>query len=86
VTVLRERAAEKLAVTVPDQGLHLVAKFLRKTRDSAVVQTARAQGIGARALSPMYLDARAEQGLVLGFSGFDPARVRDAARRLCGLL
>jgi GntR family transcriptional regulator/MocR family aminotransferase len=47
---------------------------------------AKSQGVGGRALSPMYLDAHAEQGLVLGFSGFEPDRIRDAALRLCALL
>ena len=86
VAVLRERAREVLDVAVPDQGLHLVAKFPRQARDIDVVQAAKAAGIGARALSPMYVGRRPRQGLVLGFSGFDPAIVRDAAIRLCSLL
>ena len=51
-----------------------------------IAAAAKAAGIGARALSPMYIDAPATQGLVLGFSGFGPDEIRDAAIRLCALL
>ena len=86
VAALREKARNALEVAIPDQGLHLVAKLLCKKYDSDLAQAAKAQGIGARALSPMYLDGAPQQGLVLGFSGFDPAVIRDAAMRLCTLL
>jgi GntR family transcriptional regulator/MocR family aminotransferase len=86
VAVLKQKAAGALDVRVPDQGLHLVAKLLDGKQDNAVVQAAKAQGIGARALSPMYLSETRVHGLVLGFSGFDAAIIRDAALKLCALL
>jgi len=86
VAALREKASTKLDITVPDQGLHLVARLEGRKRDTSVIEAARTAGIGGRALSPMYLDATPAQGLVLGFSGFDAAIIRDAAHRLCALL
>lgn len=96
VAVLRERAHGLLDVTVPEQGLHLVARLAHGKRDTGIVQAANARGIGARALSPMYLaplnlpatqaGGTAQQGLVLGFSGFDATTIGDAALRLCALL
>jgi GntR family transcriptional regulator/MocR family aminotransferase len=55
-------------------------------RDAGVVQRADTQQLGARRLSPLYLGRRAEQGLVLGFSGASPAGLREAVRELAGLL
>ena len=86
VAVLKEKTGGQLDVHVPDQGLHLVARLHGQKHDSDIVQAAKTGSIGARALSPMYLNHASEQGLVLGFSGFDPAVIRDAARRLCALL
>src|SRR5262249_29727831 len=83
---LKGKADGKLDLHVPDQGLHLVARLPGGKRDIDIVEAAKARNIGARALSPMYLGDACEQGLVLGFSGFDPAIIRDAALRLCELL
>ena len=69
---------------MPDQGLHMIAKTSRA--DTAIAAAAKETGIGARALSPMYLGGKPEQGLVLGFSAFAPDVIRDAAIRLCALL
>ena len=59
-------------VTVPEQGLHMVARLSGDRPDTDIAAAAKAAGIGARALSPMYIDAPATQGLVLGFSSFGP--------------
>ena len=86
VAVLKEEAGDALDVTAPDQGLHLVAKLLGPGRDTEIAARAKASGIGARALSPMYVGRTRQQGLVLGFSGFDPSIIHAAALRLCALL
>ncbi|MFO1147561.1 MAG: PLP-dependent aminotransferase family protein [Alsobacter sp.] len=70
-----------LAVTAPDQGLHLIAQLPFNMEDREAVTSARHAGLGARALSPMYLEAPARQGLVIGFSGFEPAVIETVARR-----
>ena len=86
VAMLAEEARGRLEYRAPDQGLHLVARLPAPRQDKIIAEAARAAGIGARALSPMYLGRVREQGLVLGFSGFDPSVIRSAAHRLCALL
>jgi len=70
---LRDRLGDRVDVDVPDQGLHLMA-FLKDGRNDVAVQDAAARrGLYARAISPLYRQAPARPGLLLGFSGF-PAR------------
>jgi GntR family transcriptional regulator / MocR family aminotransferase len=73
-----------LDVAVPEQGLHLVAKFNRdlERKDTEIVAAARAAGVGARALSSMFVAAKPQQGLVLGFSGFPEEELRMAAEKI----
>jgi len=84
VATLEAHAKTRLDFTVPEQGLHMVARMPRG--DVAIAAAAKKAGVGARALSPMYLRTPRQQGLVLGFSAFAPDVIRDAAIRLCGLL
>ncbi|WP_029005040.1 PLP-dependent aminotransferase family protein [Azorhizobium doebereinerae] len=70
-----------LAVTAPDQGLHLLAGLPAGSDDVVIVAAARTAGFGPRALSPLYVDAPPRAGLVIGFSGFPPEDLRAAARR-----
>jgi GntR family transcriptional regulator / MocR family aminotransferase len=84
---LEKYARDRLCFTVPEQGLHLVAKLTDpRIRDTALIEAARNQGVGGRALSPLYVTRKPEQGLVLGFSGFPENQLRAAAIRLCDLL
>ncbi len=75
------REAPDLTVAVPDQGLHLVAGLPDRLPDGEAVGIARAAGLGARALSAMAVTNPPRQGLVIGFSGFAPQVLNDAARR-----
>ena len=74
--------AAGLAVTPPDQGLHLLLDMAAGQDDLALAAAARATGFGARPLSPLYLErARQRPGLILGFSGHT-AEVQSRAARL----
>ena len=64
----------------PDQGLHLTLPLRVGCDDQALARMARAAGLGARALSSMYLEAP-QPGLVIGFSGHAPEVLALAARR-----
>jgi GntR family transcriptional regulator / MocR family aminotransferase len=86
VAALQTHGKGRLDFTAPEQGLHMVARLSGGTPDTAIAVLAKAAGIGARALSPMYLAAPRAQGLVLGFSAFDAEIIRAAAIRLCALL
>ena len=73
--------AQNLTVTVPDQGLHLVATLPASLADTEAVEIARQAGLGVRALSTMAVTHTPRQGLVIGFSGFAPDVLEAAARR-----
>jgi GntR family transcriptional regulator/MocR family aminotransferase len=75
------RGTAGLTVSVPDQGLHLVAGLPPDLSDLEAVEIAAKAGLGARALSGMAIDNPARQGLVIGFSGFSPDVLNAAARR-----
>ncbi|MFC3076117.1 MocR-like pyridoxine biosynthesis transcription factor PdxR [Shinella pollutisoli] len=74
-------ASRELAVTVPDQGLHLVVGLPADLADTAAAALAREVGLGARALSAMAVTEGPRQGLVVGFSGFAPEVLQAAAAR-----
>lgn len=76
----------KLAVAVPDQGLHLVATLPTSIADTEAVEIARQVGLGVRALSGMAVTHAPRQGLVIGFSGFAPEVLEAAARRFAAAI
>jgi GntR family transcriptional regulator/MocR family aminotransferase len=88
VATLEAHAKGRLEFTVPEQGLHMVANMVAKKsrQDTAIAEAAKVAGVGVRALSPMYIGAPRQQGLVMGFSAFTPDVIRDATMRLCKLL
>ncbi|WP_137390761.1 PLP-dependent aminotransferase family protein [Rhodoligotrophos defluvii] len=86
VATLRDHGPPVLTVEPPAQGLHLVAKLASPRLDVEIGAAAKAAGIGARPLSPMYVTMPPQQGLVLGFSGFPDEDLRKAARRLCEIV
>ena len=73
--------AKNLTVDIPDQGLHLVAGLPISLSDTDAVEIARKAGLGVRALSTMAVTETPRQGLVIGFSGFSPDILREAAMR-----
>jgi GntR family transcriptional regulator/MocR family aminotransferase len=73
--------SDRLTVSVPEQGLHLVAELDGAEDDTALVHQARSVGFGVKALSPLYAGPTGRRGLVVGFSGFEPEVLAGAARR-----
>lgn len=82
---LTRRLDERLEVAVPDQGMHLIA-YLREGSDVAVEARAVAAGMAARAISPLYHEAPARQGLLLGFTGFPVRAMESGAARLAAAI
>jgi GntR family transcriptional regulator/MocR family aminotransferase len=82
VETLHGCAGGQMEVSVPEQGLHLVAWLRQGLDDVALADAARAAGISVRALSPLFIAAPPRHGLVLGFSGFTEDQVRACGRRL----
>ena len=72
-------SAAPLDVKIPDQGLHLIAYARGDEVDAELQRLAQAGGLTSRRLSQMFLKAPAQQGLVIGYSGFETAEIRAAA-------
>src|SRR5579863_8267413 len=70
VAELRRQLGAHLTVESPDQGMHFAAKVQARISDVTIERLARKEGVIVRALSPLYLEAPAQQGLVFGFTGF----------------
>jgi len=83
---LRRRAAGRLDVALPDQGMHLVAYLRDGVSDIDIEAAARCEGIVVRAISRFYRAARPRPGLILGFSGFPRQLIVPAAARLATLV
>ena len=83
---LTRRAAGRLDVALPDQGMHLVAYLRQGSSDIAVEEAAGRAGIVLRAISRFYHTARPRPGLMLGFSGFPRQLIVPAAARLATLV
>lgn len=73
--------SDRLTVSVPEQGLHLVAELDSAEDDVRLAHEARAVGFGVKALSPLYAGPTERRGLVIGFSGFEPEVLAAAAQR-----
>src|SRR5215831_5361007 len=83
---LSRRAAGRLDVALPDQGMHLVAYLSDGSSDIAIEERASEAGIIVRAISRFYRAARPRPGLMLGFSGFPRQLIVPAAVRLATLV
>jgi GntR family transcriptional regulator/MocR family aminotransferase len=86
VETLMRRAADRLDVALPDQGMHLVAYLRDESSDIAIEATAQRAGIVVRAISRFYRAARPRPGLMLGFSGFPRQLIVPSAARLATLV
>jgi GntR family transcriptional regulator/MocR family aminotransferase len=80
------RAADRLEVALPDQGMHLVAYLRDRSSDIAIEAEAQRAGIVVRAISRFYRTARPRSGLMLGFSGFPRQLIVPSAARLAKVL
>jgi GntR family transcriptional regulator/MocR family aminotransferase len=83
---LERRAAGKLEIALPDQGMHLIAYLKGSASDLAVEAAARRSGIVVRAISRFYRSARPRSGLMLGFSGFPRQLIVPAAAKLAAIV
>ena len=79
---LQRRLGARIAVTAPEQGMHLVAFLRDGLSDVALEAALREHGVVVRALSRMYLKAPPRQGFLLGFTGFPRQVIVPAVARL----
>lgn len=71
-----------LSVTVPGQGLHLVAMLPSGMPAGAAAAIRSAAGVEAWLLSETRTAQVGPDGFVLGFSGYEPSQLEHAAERL----
>jgi GntR family transcriptional regulator/MocR family aminotransferase len=79
---LSDHIGEFLTPYNTDAGLHLSAFLPRGFDDREVVRKAMQHGISATALSTCYAGRQSRSGLILGFGGANPRRIRVAAQTL----
>ena len=72
-------AAAPLDVSIPEQGLHLIASARNDASDAELQRLAQEGGLASRRLSELFIQAPARQGLVIGYSGFVADEVSTAA-------
>jgi len=87
VREITTRLGASLAIEVPNQGMYLVASFLRPdVSDTDIERGARANGVVVRAMSSFFKRAHPQRGLLLGFSGYPPQLMVPAVARLAGVI
>ncbi|NHL69849.1 PLP-dependent aminotransferase family protein [Burkholderia ambifaria] len=77
---------ERAWVQPGDQGMHVVLWLAAGIDDLDVAARAAQAGVAVRAVSPMFAPGTERPGLVLGFGGFDRARMEAAAQRLADVV
>jgi len=86
VTALREECAGLLAIEPGQEGLFICARLPRGVDDVAIVAKARERGVVLAALSPRYDRPTEDRGLLFGFSGYAPDRLRESVKTLAPIL
>lgn len=79
---LNENLGRHLSIVDGDGGLHLAAFLNDRIQDTAVCSKAFSRGIDPQPLSVHYSGTSPRNGLVLGFGGFAPDRLREAVNIL----
>lgn len=82
VESITKELGDLVEIEVPECGIQLVLHFREAISDIAVTAEARRAGVVAKPVSPLYLEAEARSGLVLGYSGFDMHQLRAASANL----
>jgi len=73
-------------IEAPPAGLTLLLALSDQHNDVALTQKLAGSGIEVQPLSPLYGFFKPRQGLILGFSGFDEARLEKSATALIKIL
>ncbi len=84
--LLQRHLGHVLDVTMPDQGMHMIAYLRGGLSDKKVAEEARKNGVIVRPISQLYRHVTPRSGLMLGFAGFDEHRLRSAVVRLRDVL
>ncbi|OCP01777.1 MULTISPECIES: PLP-dependent aminotransferase family protein [unclassified Ensifer] len=91
LSALKVELGEQVTISGADAGLHVVVWFerLEKELEGALIERARAAGIGLYPVSPLYADAgqRPDRaGLVMGYAGLEVAEIGKGVAALAEVL
>jgi GntR family transcriptional regulator/MocR family aminotransferase len=81
-TALATSAGDALDVVVPTQGLHLVAYLPTGASSTIAARIREEAGVTTRLISEARISTGGREGFILGYSGFGPEPLREAAARL----
>lgn len=84
VELLREQFFDQpeIAIEVPMQGVHLLARLPPGLDDVSIAQAARRAGVTVLPITPMHIAPEVSHGLLLGFSALNREDAASAVRRL----
>lgn len=71
---------------VPSAGIHLTALLKGRLRERTLIKAAAAEATGLYGIASFYGEARAKQGVILGYGGISAHNVDMAMRKLAALL
>jgi GntR family transcriptional regulator / MocR family aminotransferase len=86
LAALQEDCAGLLSIEPGQEGLFICARLPRGVDDVAIVEKAREHGVIVSALSPRYDRPTDDRGLLLGFSGHGPDKLRESVKALAAIL
>ena len=86
LAALQDECGGILTVTPGQEGTFLCARLPDNVDDIGLVAKARDRGVVVAALSACYDRKTHERGLLLGYSGYPPERLRESAKILSQLL
>jgi GntR family transcriptional regulator/MocR family aminotransferase len=86
VDAIKEYADGLLETSPGGTGMYLIAWLKPGVDDQAVARAAGAHGVDAIPLSAFAMKPLRRQGLVLGYSAYEPNRIRSAVKQLCAAL
>lgn len=86
VNSIREKLGSRVEVLGSEAGMHLVVTLPRGSRDLEIAERAARHNLWMWPLSPAYLGAVAQPGLILGFGSATAAEIPGAVGELRSLL
>jgi GntR family transcriptional regulator/MocR family aminotransferase len=86
VTALREECPGLIAIDPGQEGLFICARLPRGVDDLAIAAKARERGIILAPLSSRYDRPTEDRGLLFGFAGYEPDRLREGVKTLAPIL
>ena len=86
VEFLEERLAKQIKIDCPQQGIHLLGRLIGNYNDVAIAQAVLNLGVTVLPLSPMYLAAGHQQGLILGFAALSNIEADFGTRQLARVM